>query len=661
MWKQPWGYAEGWVICAGLLITGFGLQLITGPVQAGLFQYPVNVAGGLIFLLVLCIGFVVGRKITVVQWFSGLTASITSLSALLSVVLVMGFVGPGIERITMSWPFILLFLYFLFVLGFVTLKRIVSFRWRDVPFMLNHVGLFITLLAAILGNGDLRRLRMTVPLENPEWRASDKKNEMIELPLAIELRSFTIDEYPPKLMLIDNTTGKALPEKQPENILVEEIPLAGNLQGWKVEVTRSLPMAACVMGQDTINFVEFHSEGATTALYVKARNELTGRQKEGWVSCGSYIFPYISLQLDDAVSMVMPEREPRRFASDVMVYTKDKQTKEARIEVNKPLSIAGWKIYQLSYDETKGKWSRMSVFELVRDPWLPIVYTGILMMIAGAIGLFLSAPVKKNSMDWSYFIYFAAPALFCWIGGAWLAYRPSFSKGAVAWTVFGLAIFSAFIIGMWISLERPPLRTMGETRLWYSFFLPVAGVITYVRWRYKWILSFSTLLAFVFICVNLFKPEIHNKTLMPALQSPWFAPHVIVYMFSYAMLGAAALIAIYLLIRARKKGIDEGMMSLCDNLVYVGMAFLTIGMLFGALWAKEAWGHYWNWDPKETWAAATWLGYLIYIHYRLHHRLRYSAALGLLVFSFLLLQVCWVGVNYLPSAQGYSVHTYNME
>lgn len=62
MWKQPWGYAEGWAICAGLLITGFGLQLITGPVQAGLFQYPVNVAGGLIFLLVLCIGFVVGPE-----------------------------------------------------------------------------------------------------------------------------------------------------------------------------------------------------------------------------------------------------------------------------------------------------------------------------------------------------------------------------------------------------------------------------------------------------------------------------------------------------------------------------------------------------------------------------------------------------------------------
>ena len=248
---------------------------------------------------------------------------------------------------------------------------------------------------------------------------------------------------------------------------------------------------------------------------------------------------------------------------------------------------------------------------------------------------------------------------FCWIGGAWLAYRPSFSKGAVAWTVFGLAIFSAFIIGMWISLERPPLRTMGETRLWYSFFLPVAGVITYVRWRYKWILSFSTLLAFVFICVNLFKPEIHNKTLMPALQSPWFAPHVIVYMFSYAMLGAAALIAIYLLIRARKKGLTRDD-ELCDNLVYVGMAFLTIGMLFGALWAKEAWGSLLELGPEGDMGGCHLVGVLdLYpiIAFVITCVIRRRWALV----SLSLLQVCWIGVNYLPSARGYSVHTYNME
>lgn len=127
-------------------------------------------------------------------------------------------------------------------------------------------------------------------------------------------------------------------------------------------------------------------------------------------------------------------------------------------------------------------------------------------------------------MDWSHFICFALPALLCWGVSAWMAYRPEGFGRAVTFNLLGLVVFFAFIAGIWISLERPPLRTMGETRLWYSFFLPVAGLITYVRWRYKWILSFSTLLAGVFICINLLKPEIHNKTLMPALQSPWFAP-----------------------------------------------------------------------------------------------------------------------------------------
>ena len=264
-------------------------------------------------------------------------------------------------------------------------------------------------------------------------------------------------------------------------------------------------------------------------------------------------------------------------------------------------------------------------------------------------------------MEWNHLIYFALPAVFCWGMGAMAAYRPGKSLQVVLWTVAGLAIFMAFIVGMWVSLERPPLRTMGETRLWYSFFLPVAGIITYIRWRYKWILSFSTVMSLVFICINLFKPEIHNKTLMPALQSPWFAPHVIVYMFAYAMLGAGAVVAVYLLVRSRKRAIEPGVMNLCDNLVYLGTAFLTIGMLFGALWAKEAWGHYWSWDPKETWAAATWLGNLLYIHFRFQKNKQYRSALGILVFAFILLQVCWFGVNYLPSAQGNSVHVYNME
>ncbi len=268
-------------------------------------------------------------------------------------------------------------------------------------------------------------------------------------------------------------------------------------------------------------------------------------------------------------------------------------------------------------------------------------------------------------MSWGHFIYFAMAAVLLWAIGAWAAWKEKTGLAYTATTI-GLVVFFSFILSMWISLERPPLRTMGETRLWYSFFLPLAGIIVYSRWKYKWILTFSTILALVFICVNLFKPEIHDKTLMPALQSPWFAPHVIVYMFAYAVLGAATVMAVYLLFIKKKttgsthRPMADEEFDIADNLVYVGLAFLTIGMLFGALWAKEAWGHYWSWDPKETWAAITWLAYLVYVHYRNLPHQRECLALWMLIVCFALLQMCWWGINYLPSAQGSSVHTYSI-
>ena len=264
-------------------------------------------------------------------------------------------------------------------------------------------------------------------------------------------------------------------------------------------------------------------------------------------------------------------------------------------------------------------------------------------------------------MSWSSFVYFAVTALLLWAAGAFFAWKGKV-KAAIGLTVLGLAVFFVYILSMWITLERPPMRTMGETRLWYSLFLPLAGLFVYSRWRYKWILIFSTVMSTVFICVNLFKPEIHTKMMMPALQSPWFAPHVIVYMFAYAMLGAAFLMAVWMIFRGERSEVrgerTEALLGSVDNLVYVGLAFMTFGMLFGALWAKEAWGHYWSWDPKETWAAATWLGYLAYIHYRRYPKSNPRVALWMLVVCFVLLQMCWWGINYLPAAQGTSVHTY---
>lgn len=115
------------------------------------------------------------------------------------------------------------------------------------------------------------------------------------------------------------------------------------------------------------------------------------------MSGGSYLFPYRALPINDQVSLVMPDREPKRFASDVTIYTKDGQNINSIIEVNKPQKVNGWKIYQISYDEQKGKWSNISKFELIKDPWIIWVYAGIILMISGALTLFIvGKPAAKD-------------------------------------------------------------------------------------------------------------------------------------------------------------------------------------------------------------------------------------------------------------------------
>lgn len=312
-------------------------------------------------------------------------------------------------------------------------------------------------------------------------------------------------------------------------------------------------------------------------------------------------------------------------------------------------------------------------------------------------------------MSWDSFVWFALAASLFWISGAIVSVISKRRLPAAVLTGCGSAIFMTFIVGVWISLGRPPLRTMGETRLWFSLFLSLIGLVVYLRWRYRWVLPFGCLMAVMFASINIFKPEIHTEELMPALRSPWFVPHVIVYMFSYAVMGIATILAIRILWLTRRSAagsapalgsttpatVDaaasplspslQGDLRLCDTLVRMGWGFITMGIVMGALWAKQAWGDYWTWDPKETWAAATWLSYLLYMHLRQgsalssvtsagsvtiarqnspaievasHSNKALHRTLFLLIFSFLLLQMCWWGVNYLPSAQGFSLHTY---
>lgn len=256
-------------------------------------------------------------------------------------------------------------------------------------------------------------------------------------------------------------------------------------------------------------------------------------------------------------------------------------------------------------------------------------------------------------INWDNFIFFAFSALFCWILASFFAIK-SKEKSSIAILLHSLGIFiyTFFIIGFWIYIERPPLRTLGETRLWFVFFLSIISLLIYLFWHFKLIFSFTTVLSAVFILINIFKPEIHNKELMPALQSFWFIPHVVTYMFSYAFLGTSFLLTLYHLFRKKST-----LLPYFDDLVRIGWASFSIAMFLGALWAKEAWGIFWDWDPKETWALLTWLLYLIYLLYRKTYPSSIKKSLLIIVLAFIFLQFCWYGVNYLPTPEK-SLHAY---
>jgi ABC-type transport system involved in cytochrome c biogenesis permease subunit len=264
-------------------------------------------------------------------------------------------------------------------------------------------------------------------------------------------------------------------------------------------------------------------------------------------------------------------------------------------------------------------------------------------------------------MNWIDFPTFAYISSALWLSGLLIvlfsAKKSLINYIGVGIISLGIATFAFFIISLWTYLERPPMRTLGETRLFYGFFMPIIGVVFYLRWKYKWLLGYAIMMTLVFVLINLLHPENYDKTLMPALQSPWFVPHVIVYIFGYAVLGVSTLVAIYGLYQHHFSNFDKKILLLADNLVYLGFGFLTLGLLFGALWAKQAWGHYWTWDPKETWAFLTWLGYLLYIHLRYNHPRKVSSSLWVLSLAFIVLLVAWFGINFLPSAQN-SVHVY---
>ncbi len=270
----------------GLLFVGLMLQVAMGPIRWELFAWPMNLSVLVLLLAAIGIMFLLRRKVYAFEWLMHAGAAVPCLVYAAALTILMGLLPqvrtggmPWLSQMLRFWPFVLIWTWMMLISALAALNHIFRWKMKEIPFILNHLGVVLAIVAATLGNADIQSLQMTVFTDEPEWRAVDDAGTLHEPGLAIELHKFTLEEY----------------------------------------------------------------EDGT----------------------------------------------PKRFASDITVYTEDGKTVPGTVEVNKPLKVNGWKIYQYGYDVRMGPDSTYSVFQLVRDPWIFWVYLGIFMMIAGALCLML--------------------------------------------------------------------------------------------------------------------------------------------------------------------------------------------------------------------------------------------------------------------------------
>ncbi|MBP8792648.1 MAG: cytochrome c biogenesis protein ResB [Lutibacter sp.] len=403
LWESPWGYVESFLIGFGLIVTGFFLEVFVATDTAFTIVYPYNVIGLVIYILVLFVLYKWFTESQLIRWLTKVPASISSIALITFMVMIMGIIPQipsqnniinslGLNHITNNWAFLFILFQFLTCLGLISIKRILQFKWSNFGFILNHVGLFLALIAGVLGSGDLQRLSINVYENKPSFIATDANRNEVELPFAIYLNDFLIEEYNPKLALVDNKTG-SIAHNDGKNLYLVEKGETYHFHNFEVKIDNFLPNAI----RFGTRYESVNELGSPPAAKITVKNIENDSIQTAWISSGSFRYPYESLKISEEYSIVMTIPEVKKFSSDIDILTIEGERISTILEVNKPFKYEGWKIYQLSYDDKKGKWSDLSVIELVKDPWLPFIYIGIFMMIAGAIYMFWTGnKITKN-------------------------------------------------------------------------------------------------------------------------------------------------------------------------------------------------------------------------------------------------------------------------
>ena len=283
-----------------------------------------------------------------------------------------------------------------------------------------------------------------------------------------------------------------------------------------------------------------------------------------------------------------------------------------------------------------------------------------------------------------------------WINLSFFQNFSFLSKLGKASAILATGLLFFILCSRWIVAGYFPLSNLYESLLFLTWILLTVYLYIEIKTKSKLI---GAILLPVALLINGFanltlSPEMQKSSpLVPALQSNWLMMHVSMMLLSYGTLIIGSLLSILFLVISRYEEVDLkiidnsrlpfysimadyyetklvfppndfselGRLKLLQSLdnwsyriIGLGFPFLTIGIISGGVWANEAWGSYWSWDPKETWALITWLVFATYLHARITKGWegRKTAALGGL--GFFVIWICYLGVNFL----GKGLHSY---
>ena len=238
--------------------------------------------------------------------------------------------------------------------------------------------------------------------------------------------------------------------------------------------------------------------------------------------------------------------------------------------------------------------------------------------------------------------------------------KKALTNTALVIMVIGFILHTIALILRTIAAKHAPFANLYESLVFFSWTTILTYFILEFKYKLKILGAFVPPIAFLTIGYASVLPKSYKtaEPLVPALQSYWLEIHVIACFVAYFVFAVAFVMGIIFLIRARKETEKLPTLEVLDDLSYktiaIGFPFLTLGIITGAIWANYAWGSYWSWDPKETWALVIWLIYAAYLHARVTGGWRGKRTNYLNILGFMAVIFTYLGVNLLLS----DMHSY---